>query len=878
MGSGDRVCPPPDMPSLQGGTTPPITRAAAIGRYLVLSLIGKGGMGEVYAAYDPELDRKVAIKLLRVQGNQAEAAAGRARLMREAQAIAKLSHPNVVVVYDVGAFHDQVFMAMEFVDGHTLSYWMHAAPRHWTEVIKVFSEAGRGLAAAHEKDLVHRDFKPDNVMLGAGGQVRVMDFGLARVVIGRDGPATSLLDVATSSPAAVAPSAPALASLPLSVPPSSRLTPSFDVTDLDSTRALSHRNGAVTGSRPITNSSGEGPSLHLTETGSMMGTPAYMSPEQFLGHHTDARTDQFSFCVALYEALYGERPFAGSSLASLTASVTEGRIRKPAPGKDVPAWVRDIVLRGLNVDPDARWPSLRALLAELEQDDEMVARPHDFEAGALSKLAGIWAPPVGGGPVDSPARQEMHRAFLATGKRYAEAAFDNASRMLDRYTEEWVAMYTDACQATHVRGEQSAEVLDLRMASLDEALDSLKALTRAFRGANGDVVENAVDAADALPSIERCADVKALRAVVRPPDVAVIRAAVDRLRAELAEVRVACSVGRFTDGLKAVSHLEEVARSIGYAPVLAEILLELGRLHNERRDAAAAAASFEEAVWTAELARHDEVAAEAAVTLVFTVGDYQVRFDAGEIWARHAEMLLRRLGGHDRLWSWLYNNRGAMRMRQGRLAESLEDQRRAVAAKEKASGHDTTDVALSVANMSVTLEQMGQASEAALYAERALRILEGGLGPQHPRTAILLSNYTEIMNQLGRFPEARTMAQRSLDALEGEVDPVGSLITFPLTALARAHLGAGDPSLALPLLERVTAIRDVTSMGPGLAGEVHFALARALDGTGGDPTRALALARRARAEYAEAPSTPATTRALAQIDAWLAGERTATLA
>jgi serine/threonine protein kinase/tetratricopeptide (TPR) repeat protein len=875
------------MTALPGGNPPPITRAAAIGRYLVLSMIGKGGMGEVYAAYDPELDRKVAIKLLRVRGDQAEATAGRARLMREAQAIAKLSHPNVVVVYDVGAFHDQVFMAMEFVDGHTLSYWMHAAPRHWTEVIKVFSEAGRGLAAAHEKDLVHRDFKPDNVMIGLDGQVRVMDFGLARVVIGRDVSSTAPTDATTAAPVSSSSSAPTATSAGTSLPdnaaPPPRGTPSaaleVDEDDLDSTRALARSgNGAVTPVRPVSTSNRGASALNLTETGSMQGTPAYMSPEQFLGRHTDARTDQFSFCVALYEALYGERPFAGGSLPSLTASVTEGRIRKPGPGSVVPGWLRDIVLRGLRVDPDTRWPSLRALLAELEVDGEAAARSRDFEVRARSKLTGIWEPIGDEAPTGSPARQEMRCAFLATGKRYAEAAYENASRALDRYAGEWVAMYTDACEATHVRGEQSAEVLDLRMASLNDALDSLRALTRAFRSANGDVVENAVDAAHALPSIERCADIKALRAVVRPPEEAVIRAAVDRLRTELAEARVACSVGRFNDGLKAVARLEEVAREIGYGPVLAEILLEAGRLHNERRDAVAAAASFEETVWTAELARHDEVAAEAAVTLVYAVGDNQIRFDAGEIWARHAEMLLRRLGGHDRLWGWLYNNRGAMRMRQGRLAESLDDQRRAVAAKEKAGGPENTDVALSVANMAVCLEQMGETEEAAIYAERALRILEGGLGPQHPRTLLVSSNFAEILNQLGRFDEARAFAHRALDALEGEVAPTGSFITFPLMALARGHLGAGQAAAALPLLERVAAIREVIGMGPSLAAEVHFALARALANTGGDPVRARALATRARAESAQAPATASAARSLAQIDAWLAGERTATFA
>ena len=154
-----------------------LLRASALGRYVVLGLIGRGAMGDVYAAYDPELDRKVAIKLLRIShGGGQSVADGRKRLIREAQAIAKLSHPNVVVVHDVGTFEEQVFVTMEYVDGHTLRYWLEADTRAWAEVLKVFLDAGRGLAAAHEKDLVHRDFKPDNVMIGFDGQVRVMDF------------------------------------------------------------------------------------------------------------------------------------------------------------------------------------------------------------------------------------------------------------------------------------------------------------------------------------------------------------------------------------------------------------------------------------------------------------------------------------------------------------------------------------------------------------------------------------------------------------------------------------------------------------------------------------------------------------------------------
>src|SRR3954466_9495293 len=160
-----------------------LVRGSSIGRFIVLAMVGRGGMGEVYAAYDPEMDRKVAVKLLRVKpGNGVSRHEGRQRTLREAQAIARLSHPNVVVVFDVGTLQDQVFIAMEFVEGNTVTYWLQAAPRSWQDVLKVFMAAGRGLAAAHAKGLVHRDFKPDNVMVGRDNQVRVMDFGLARQV------------------------------------------------------------------------------------------------------------------------------------------------------------------------------------------------------------------------------------------------------------------------------------------------------------------------------------------------------------------------------------------------------------------------------------------------------------------------------------------------------------------------------------------------------------------------------------------------------------------------------------------------------------------------------------------------------------------------
>jgi formylglycine-generating enzyme required for sulfatase activity len=294
---------------------------ARIGRYLILERVGSGAMGVVYGAYDPELDRRIALKLL--GGDQAaQEESARARLLREAKAMARLADPNVIAVHDVGVFEGRVFLAMEFLGGGTLKSWLGAGPRGWRQVLEVFVAAGRGLAAAHAAGLVHRDFKPDNVLLDREGRPRVGDFGLARDAdaAGDQG------DGAGRAQAALAPA--------------------------------SLTGAEAAGQRLAT----------LTRTGAIMGTPAYMAPEQVLGEPTDERTDQFGFCVALYEALYGELPFTGESLLRLLHSITEGQVRPPPQDRPVPAWIRRAVLRGLKADPAARWPSMAPLIAALEDD------------------------------------------------------------------------------------------------------------------------------------------------------------------------------------------------------------------------------------------------------------------------------------------------------------------------------------------------------------------------------------------------------------------------------------------------------------------------------------------------------------------------------
>ncbi|MEZ4384368.1 MAG: protein kinase [Nannocystaceae bacterium] len=287
-----------------------------IGRYTVVRPIGAGGMGVVYAAYDEELDRRIAVKLLRAGSSEHD----RARLLREAQAMAKLSHPNVVTVHEVGTFEDQVYVAMEFVRGQNLRDWLGEGPHPWRAIVDRFVLAGRGLAAAHDVGLVHRDFKPANVLVGDDGRIVVSDFGLVR---------------ATGGP-----------------PSAEELAHASQVT-------------ATTASALDTS---------LTMTGTIMGTPAYMSPEQHLGRVTDARSDQFSLCVALYEALYGRHPFPGETLHDLAMAVTEGALREPPRDGKAPSWVGRVIVRGLARDPDARWPTIDALLEELARDPERAWR------------------------------------------------------------------------------------------------------------------------------------------------------------------------------------------------------------------------------------------------------------------------------------------------------------------------------------------------------------------------------------------------------------------------------------------------------------------------------------------------------------------------
>ncbi len=389
--------PRPGQVSMAASGAAGMARVVASGpdaeRYVLLDQVGSGGSADVYTAFDRKLDRKIAIKLIRSDARAAEG-----RLLREAQALARLRHPHVVTVYDAGTLDDRVFVAMELIDGQSLRGWLAERRRGWREILAVLLAAGEGLAAVHDAGLVHRDFKPENVLVGKDGSVRVADFGLVR----------SAGDTRPDGVDAAA------------------LSPTF--------------------------------SSDLTGVGAVVGTPRYMSPEQGAGGVVDARSDQFSFCAALYRALYDEPPFAGETPDEISANIAAGKLREPPAGRRVPGWLAAALRRGLAASPAARWPSMAALLVDLRRDRTrwlrrgglaavvvavgvtvafVLARPHGPPpcAGSAARLARVWDPSV---------RDAVSRAFVATGNAHAAETSTRFAAQLDDYTSAWAAARTDA--------------------------------------------------------------------------------------------------------------------------------------------------------------------------------------------------------------------------------------------------------------------------------------------------------------------------------------------------------------------------------------------------------------------------------------------------
>jgi serine/threonine protein kinase/tetratricopeptide (TPR) repeat protein len=743
-------------------------------------------MGVVYRAYDPELDRRIALKLLRGESD-GRGGSRQERLLREAQALARLQHPNVIAVYDVGTFGDDVFIAMELVEGKSLHKWLKAAPRSRDEILEAFLAAGEGLAAAHRAGLVHRDFKPDNVIVGDDGRVRVLDFGLARSAL---------------SGASERPSGGELPG-PVEIPGEATVDLSPHSGPSDGTAAAT----SASPSRPPSTdsrrdrSSGRLLDAPLTRADSIVGTPRYMSPEQAVGFAVDPRADEFSFCVALYQALYGSHPFQRPRAAEAKTTEAEAtgttismasppghvegrdwRIQEAPEGSHVPRWLRQVLVKGLAQRPEDRFASMTELLAALRADPSIqrqrvwrwggvaalvtglavawtVAHREHVRVceGAERELAGVW---------DDARRDQVRAAFHKSGLPYADVALATVERTLDGYARAWVAMHTGACEATHVRGVQSQELLDLRMACLADRSTQMKTLSELFASADVGVVEHAVQSVESLPPLEPCADTVALKAPIPPPRDPAAAARVTQLREQVARANALEAAAKFDDGLGIGRAALGEAESVGYAPAIAEAQYSLGVLLGDHGDFADAAHTLERAYVSALAGRDDEVAARAAWRLVIASGTRQAHYEEGERWADVAEALAGRLQRKDDILGVLYSSRASLREREGKYEDALADGKRALEIGLRALGPDHIDVAKMYCQLGAVHYDRAEYKDALEAYGKCLEIRTRSLGADHPDLIGARIGIADVYGDSGDHERALAEYQSALAAIQ----------------------------------------------------------------------------------------------------------------
>jgi serine/threonine protein kinase/tetratricopeptide (TPR) repeat protein len=789
-----------------------------LGRFVILDKLGEGGMGVVYSAYDPRLDRRVALKLWRA-GSGPDA---HERLMREAQALARLSHPNVVPVHDVGVLDGQVFIVMEFVVGMSLRAWVQEAERPFERILDVYLQAGRGLAAAHAVGLVHRDVKPDNVLVGSDERVRVVDFGLVRG--GLDGGPESGLATHAATDAASGP-ATRPASGPATRPtsgPATRLT-SGRATDSAPTVAPGP---AVTRTGPGASEERKLLEQSLTHTGTRMGTPAYMSPEQFAGARVGPASDQFSFCAALYEALYGRPPFAGDTPAGREVEVRAGRVREPPPGSRVPRWVLPVLQRGLRVQPDERWPSMAALLGELGRDRARARRRALLVAGALGLLAVTGsallrsqpAAPVCEGGTRAMAevwnadrRARVEQAFRATGRAYAGPAWARVSAVLDEYAGAWAGVHRDVCLA-HQRGEQSALLLDRGMACLEGRRQAVDSAVTVLAETTADSLGQAVEVALGLPSASYCGRSDALAAEVPPPEDPAVAGTVAELRRRLGRARALELGARYADALSEARAVVAAAEPLGYEPLLAEALLVQGHVAMNMGAHPDAVAALDRAARLGLAAGHARVAVEAMARRVYAAGMAQGAEQGADIavYLDLGEALGTRLPERAFLHALLFLNAGAAALARADRATARPHFERALEARDSTS--ETLPIELVHIRSSLAMVTDDEDQRARLFAQ-ALAELEASLGANHATTEWMRAAAAMYRASPAR---AHALLERACTAYQRYHPELAGDVGRCLFDLGVLEVELGQPQRAAERFEAVVDTLDENDPEPGL--------------------------------------------------------------
>lgn len=682
-----------------------------LGRYVLLRRLGSGAMGVVYSAYDPQLDRKVALKLLRRVRSKDE---GRTEVLREARAMARLSHPNVVTVHEVDEEGGRIFLAMEYVSGGTLRSWMRAERRPWKDVADVFLRAGRGLAAAHAADLIHRDFKPENVLMTGTGEPLVADFGLATVVE----------------------------------------TPSIE----DGNDEQTEQNLLVSGG------------------GGRVGTPGYMAPEVFAWEPADALSDQFSFAVALFEGLYGQRPFAGSDLQSLRENAEQGRVQMPDSTGDVPAGLRRLVLRGLSARPEERYPSMDALLEALEPLVHPPGRAGWWTAGGLAvALTGLaaWSltrtPEPGPGPaVCAGGDTRAQKVWTSDGGRALAASLGaNATQTEqlvargDAFASAWSEAYEEACMDTAVRQVQTERRMEVRMLCLDGQLRTFAGSMLAIAEQGEDGLATALDIFDGLPDVEVCADPRRVDLQTSEEN----RPAVLQVEEELGRARALARLRKPEEAVEILRAQVEQARVLDDDRLLARALLTLSIVEVRSREAGRGRPHIEEARLVAERSGLDRLVVEA---LLLLSRDAEMRgdIDSARREVEVARAVLQRYGGDPRYEASVSARLGTTAYASGELKGAVEHHRHEIEVLTSIGEHQSDAGVAALINLSLALRDLGENEEALRALQSARTYSVDAFGPENPRLPDIDLSIAMVLDEVQRLDEALDAMRRGLEICE----------------------------------------------------------------------------------------------------------------
>jgi tetratricopeptide (TPR) repeat protein/predicted Ser/Thr protein kinase len=775
-----------------------------IGRYRVTHRIGMGGMGVVYAAYDPDLERSVAVKVLRSE------AGSDAWLLREAQALARLSHPNVVQIYEVGKHDGHVFIAMELVEGRTLRAWVHTERPFVRQIVARYIDAARGLQAAHAANVLHRDFKPDNALIGRDGRVRVLDFGLARRDYDRTGPHSAIDDWPTAP----------------------------------------------------------GSDTRLSVSGTVMGTLRYMPPEQHAGEELGPAADQYAFCASLWDAIVRLPAFPGDDAEALAAAKQLGPPSWPRRAR-APRAVVAAIRKGLAPAIEDRWPSMQHLIHALADGISNRRRNRIVFAGTGVFLVagGVAAASAGtrddlctagaerlGAAWDTQRREAAAEAFAA-GPAYAAATWDRIGPRLDAYASAWSEQYDDNCRATRVRGNQSAALMDARSVCLDAARRELEATTALLASADVQTIERAGDLVRGLPPLDPCADAERLLAAVQPPE-PTVAAAVAEVRDDVAVATALQRAGKYDEADALLGPAATRMAGVDYPPLHAEVHFEIGMLRERQGRFDEAEAAQTEALRTSLGTGQWDIAVRSASALVIVVGSFAAQPERGLAFGATAWGLLRRTSSPLRLEAELRRSIGAVHrgaanleasvaelrealrvtlddpdadpldeadvrstlglalLQAGKHADAQAELRASLAIRTERMGADHPRTATNHQNLGSALELAGDIDGAEHEYEQALRVLIGAHGRQHPRVAMVRGNLANIYAETGRAEEAETENREVLRIFEAVYPPAHPNVISARVNLASTIGAAGRHDEAAKAFEAVVA--DLKDAGPAM--------------------------------------------------------------